>query len=295
MQLSKPTVTEFISVYMMVSTGAENRRCTRPSELFNMKEFKFLLAVWKANLLSAMEYRTAFLLQAVGMMVNDFMYFVIWIIFFDRFKDVRGWGVNDMYLTYGVLASSFGLVSLLFGNAFNLSEIISKGRLDYYLSLPRPVLLHAVASRMIASGMGDFTYGFISYGLSGYFTWNGLLRFVLATLLAAIVFAAFLILIQSLAFWLGVMSNLSALALNAMLTFGIYPITLFDNYAKLILFTLIPAALMGAVPAEFIRAFTWKTLAELLVGAIVFLFIAVTVFRLGLRRYESGSAIQVEV
>jgi ABC-2 type transport system permease protein len=80
-----------------------------------------------------------------------------------------------------------------------------------------------------------------------------------------------------------------------MLTFGIYPITLFDNYAKLILFTLIPAALMGAVPAEFIRSFTWQTLAELLLGAIVFLSISIAVFRLGLRRYESGSAIQVEV
>src|SRR5215216_4966461 len=260
-----------------------------------MKELKFLLAVWKANLLSAMEYRAAFLSQVIGMMVNNFLYFVIWIIFFDRFKTVRGWGIHDMYLTFGVLASSFGLVSLLFGNAFSLSEIISKGRLDYYLSLPRPVLLHAVASRMIASGMGDFTYGFISYGLSGYFTWDGLLRFVLATLLAATVFAAFLILVQSLAFWMGVISNLTNFAINAMVTFGIYPITLFDNYAKLILFTVIPAALMGAVPAEFIRTFTWQTLAELLMGALIFLFIAVAVFRLGLRRYESGSAIQVEV
>lgn len=260
-----------------------------------MKDLKFLLAIWQANLLSAMEYRAAFLLQVIGMMVNNFMYFVIWIIFFDRFRDVRGWGISDMYLTFGVLASSFGLVSLFFGNAFNLSEIISKGRLDYYLTLPRPVLLHAVASRMIASGMGDFTYGFLSYGLSGYFSWDGLLRFVLATLLAAAVFAAFLILIQSLAFWLGIMSNLSALALNAMLTFGIYPITLFDNYARLILFTIIPAALMGAIPAEFIRTFTWQTLAELLVGAVAFLWVAIGVFRLGLKRYESGSAIQVEV
>lgn len=260
-----------------------------------MKELKFLLAVWKANLLSAMEYRVAFLSQAIGMIVNDFMYFVIWIIFFDRFNDVRGWELSDMYVTYGVLASSFGLISLLFGNAFNLSEIISKGRLDYYLSFPRPVLLHAVASRMIASGLGDFTYGFLSYGFSGYFSWDGLLRFILATLLAAAVFAAFLILIQSLAFWLGIMSNLSALALQAMLTFGIYPITLFDNYAKLILLTLIPAALMGAVPAEFVRAFTWQTLAQLLVGAVAFLLVAIAVFRLGLRRYESGSAIQVEV
>lgn len=80
-----------------------------------------------------------------------------------------------------------------------------------------------------------------------------------------------------------------------MITFGIYPITLFDNYAKLILFTIIPAALMGAVPAEFIRAFSWQSLAELLAGAVIFLFIAVTIFRLGLKRYESGSAIQVEV
>ena len=260
-----------------------------------MKELKFLLAVWKANLQSAMEYRGAFLTQVIGMMVNNFIYFAIWIIFFNRFKDVRGWGVNDMYVTFGVLASAFGLVSLLFGNAFNLSDIIAKGRLDYYLSMPRPVLLHTIASRTIASGMGDFTYGFLSYALSGYFTWDGLLRFVLAMLLAATVFSAFIILIQSLAFWLGMMSNFSALALNAMLTFGIYPITLFDNYAKLILFTIIPAAFMGALPAEFVRTFSWETLGQLLLGAIGFLTLAIFTFRAGLRHYESGSAIQIEV
>lgn len=260
-----------------------------------MKELKFLLAVWQANLQSVMEYRVAFLTQMIGMMLNDFMYFAIWLVFFERFKDVNGWGVSDMYITYGVLASAFGLVALLFGNAFMLSDIINNGRLDYYLSLPRPVLLHTIASRTIASGMGDFSYGFLSYGLSGEFSWDGLLRFVLAMLLAATVLVSFLILVQSLAFWMGVISNLSNLFVNAMVTFGIYPITMFDGYAKLILFTLIPAAFIGAVPAEFIRAFTWQTLAELFAGALIFLFLAVTIFRLGLKRYESGSAIQVEV
>ena len=260
-----------------------------------MNQIKFLLAVWKANLLSAMEYRVAFLAQIFGMMINNFMYFAIWIVFFQRFKDVNGWGINDMWVTFGVLASAFGLVSLLFGNAFNLGDIIMKGRLDYYLSLPRPVLLHAVASRMIGSGLGDFTYGFISYGLSGYFTLDGLARYVLATLFAAAVFASFLILVQSLAFWLGLMSNFTNLMVNAILTFGIYPITLFDTTAKFILFTIIPAAFVGAIPADFIRAFTWTTLGELFIGAVVFLFLAITIFRLGLRRYESGSAIQTEV
>jgi ABC-2 type transport system permease protein len=257
--------------------------------------FRFLTAVWKANLQSAMEYRTAFLLQVLGMMANDFLYFIIWIVFFDRFKEVRGWGLTDMWITYGVLATGFGLVSLLFGNTFYLSDIIVKGRLDYYLSMPRPVLLHTISSRMISNGMGDFLYGFLSYGMSGQFSLDGLARFVVGALAAGAVFAAFMILVQSFAFWLGVLSNLSGVALNALLTFGIYPITLFDNPAKFILFTIIPAAFIGALPADFIRAFSWQTLGMLALGAFGFLFLALAVFQLGLKRYESGSGMQLEV
>ena len=260
-----------------------------------MKHIKFLFAIWQANLESVMEYRVSFLTQMFGMMLNNFIYFVIWMIFFDRFKEVRGWGINEMYITYGVIASSFGLVSVFFGNSFMLGDIINNGRLDYYLSLPRPVLLHAISSRMISSGMGDLTYGFLSYAISGQFTWDGLFRFILAILLAAVVFASFLILINSMAFWAGIVSSFTNMMVNAIITFGIYPITLFDNYAKLILFTVVPAALMGAIPADFIRSFTWQTLAQLLLGALIFLGMAITVFRLGLKRYESGSAIQVEL
>lgn len=260
-----------------------------------MREIRFLLALWKANLLSVMEYRVSFLSQVFGMMLNNGMYFLIWVIFFDRFDSVRGWGLTDMYVTFGVSAGAFGLVSLLFGNAFNMGEIITRGRLDYYLSLPRPVLLHAAASRSIASGAGDLTYGFVSFIVSGVFTWDGMLRFLLASVLAAAVFAAFLVIVQSLAFWIGSTSYLSALAANAMVTFALYPITLFDAGARLILFTLIPAALMGAVPASFVRGFDWITLAEMAAGAVVFLGLATGLFYAGLRRYESGSAVQIEV
>lgn len=234
-------------------------------------------------------------MQVIGMMLNDFFYFIIWIIFFDQFQEVNGWGLNDMYVTFGILASAVGLAELLFGNAFTLSDIINTGRLDYYLSLPRPVLLHTVSSRMLIVGLGDLCYGYLSYTFSGSFSWDGLLRFTLATFLASVIFTAFLVLIQSLAFWMGMISNLTNFVFNAVITFGIYPITLFDNYAKLILFTVIPAAFIGAIPADFILSFSWQSLAELLGGAVIFLLIAVSVFRLGLKRYESGSAIQAEI
>jgi ABC-2 type transport system permease protein len=260
-----------------------------------MKELKFLFALWKADWQGAMEYRGAFITQVVMMMLNNAFYFVFWVIFFERVGAIGDWHLADMYVLFGVTASAFGLVGLLFGNAFNLSEIISRGRLDYYLSLPRPVLLHALASRTVPSGLGDFSYGILSFLVSGMFTWEGFARFLLGVILAACVFLGFMILVHSLAFWLGNATGLAQLGVNAMISFALYPISLFDNPAKLILFTLIPAALMGSLPAEFIRGFTWSALGQLALGAFLFLGLAILVFRLGLRKYESGSGIQTEV
>ena len=260
-----------------------------------MKELKFLFALWKADWQGAMEYRGAFITQVLMMMLNNAFYFVFWVIFFDRVGSLGGWELGDMYVLFGVAASAFGLVSFLFGNTFNLSEVISRGRLDYYLSLPRPVLLHTLASRSIPSGVGDFLYGILSFLVSGMFSWAGLARFLLGIVLAGCVFAGFMIIINSLAFWLGNSTGLSQLGANAMVSFALYPISLFENPTRLILFTFIPAALMGTVPAVLVHSFDWSALGQLALGAVLFLGLAILVFQLGLRRYESGSGIQTEV
>ncbi len=150
-------------------------------------------------------------------------------------------------------------------------------------------------SRAVPSGFGDFLYGFISYFASGQFTPGGLARFIVALLLATIIFVAFLVIVQALAFWLGTGGTFTAIAINAMITFALYPITLFNNTAKLLLFIVIPAAFMGAVPAGFVRSFSWGSLGLMALAAAGFLSLAILLFRFGLRRYESGSAIQVEV
>ncbi|MDH5506178.1 MAG: ABC-2 family transporter protein [Anaerolineae bacterium] len=259
------------------------------------REVIFLLSLWKANLLAAMEYRAAFISQVLGMMLNNAVYFVFWMIFFDRFKEVRGWGLTDMLLLFGVVAAGFGIGVALFGNVLGLAEVIARGGLDYYLSLPRPVLLHTLASRSVASGFGDFVYGVLSFVAAGQFSADTVTRFILGTLLAATVFISFLILVNSLAFWIGNANMIAQQATNAIITFSLYPITLFDGTAKLLLLTLIPAAFVGAIPAELVRGFSWQSFGQLFAAAIFFFSLAVFVFHRGLRRYESGSAIQVQL
>ena len=261
------------------------------------RHLSFLLALWKTNLLSAMEYRVSFLTQMVGMMLNNAIYFVFWVIFFARFEEINGWDLVDMFFLFGVVATGFGAGTYLFGNAIRLSSLIANGQMDYYLSLPRPVLLHALASRSNASSAGDFIYGLFSFGAAVFFTgtFGGMmvLRFALGCLAAIAVLISFLVLVQSLTFWIGNTELLTRIAFNAIVTFSLYPITLFDGTAKLLLFTLIPATFVGALPAEFVRQFDLMQLVQICAGSAVFLFLAVFVFYRGLRRYESGSAIQV--
>lgn len=259
------------------------------------RELKFLLALWQANLIAAMEYRVSFITQIVGMMLNNGVYFIFWVIFFDRFEKIGGWGLPDMFLIYGLVATSYGLATYFFGNMLQLSQVIANGQLDYYLALPRPVLLHTLASRSRVSGIGDFAYGTLSFLFAGQITLLTLARFGLGVILSAVIFVSFLVLVHSLAFWMGNVQIFSMQATMAIITFAIYPARLFDQTARFLLFTIIPAMLVGAVPTELVRAFTWEKLGLLTLGASIFLGLAILIFQRGLRRYESGSAIQIQI
>lgn len=257
--------------------------------------FTFMLAVWKTNLASAMEYRAAFLTQVIGMFLNNAIYFVFWIIFFDRFKEIRGWGLDEMVLMFAVVAAGFGLAAYFFGNMYNIADIIAKGQLDYYLSLPQPVLMHTLVSRANASGMGDFSYGVLTFLVFGNPGLDTILRFVLGTLASMLTILAFMVLVQSLAFWLGQTQVLSQQATNAMITFALYPINLFEGGGRFVLFTIIPAAFIGAVPAEYVMSASWESLGLMLLGSGFFVMLGTVTFYAGLRRYESGSAINVQM
>ncbi len=258
-------------------------------------ELAYLIAQWKSNLASAMEYRAAFISQIVGMFINNSVYFAFWVVFFDRFKEIRGWGMQDMFLLMSIVALGYGLGFTLFGNAMQLSRIIAQGQLDYYLALPRSVLLSVLASRMVNSALGDMTYGVVTYLFTGRFSLPEITLWILSSCLAAVIFVMSFTFFHSLTFWLGNASNLAEQAANAVLTFAMYPSDIFQGAIRFVLFTIIPAAFVGVVPLNVVRNVDWGGLLLLAVVAAVITFISSRMFYIGLRRYESGSAINVNV
>ncbi|HKF78550.1 MAG TPA: ABC-2 family transporter protein [Candidatus Dormibacteraeota bacterium] len=256
---------------------------------------RFLLAVWRANLLSAMEYRVSFLAQVAGMFLNDAALFGFWTIYFQRFHEVRGWRLADVLLLFGTVAAGFGCATYLFGNVLRLATVIAEGELDYYLSLPRPALLHALASRSVPSGLGDLLFGFATLAAVGAATPGEAARFALGAALGAAVFVGFLVVVGSLSFWIGDATLLSGAVTQGMIMFSTYPFAVFDGWTRLLLFSLLPAAFVGAVPASLVRSFTWQSLGELGLAAALSLAAGTALFQRGLARYQSGSAMQARV
>ena len=74
-----------------------------------LQRLGFLSQLWRVNLLSAMEYRVSFITQILGMILQNGLYFVFWILFFDRFEALHGWTLQDMILLFAIVGTGLGL------------------------------------------------------------------------------------------------------------------------------------------------------------------------------------------
>lgn len=258
-----------------------------------MKTTRLVLGYLRHNLMSAMAYRGAFLLQVFGMALNNTMLLFFWWILFTRLPNLRGWNMTQVITLYGLVALGFGIANVVCGNSFLVACLIARGDLDYYLALPADPMLHLLVSRMSLSAWGDLLFGLIVFLVAAPKSWASLPLFLFLGVLTGLIFVAFGVLVGSLAFWVGNADNLASQAVNSLITFSLYPIELFPGAVQWLLYTLIPAAFVGSLPASLLTHFSWERLGILVVFTAGILAAARILFQRGLRRYASGNLVTV--
>ena len=256
-----------------------------------MRLLAFFGTYVRANFQIALEYRVSFWVQVFGMFLNDAMWIAFWGIFFARFPVVRDYGFADVITVWSLTALAVGLATGLFGGTWSYAAQVAQGRLDFFLTLPKPVLFHLAISRMSVTAWGDVLFGLVAYvGLAGPAP-GTLALFLVLSLAATAVFVAYGVLANALAFWLGNSEGFASQLTNALITFSLYPNALFSGAVKVLLFTLIPAGFIAYIPVELLRAWSWLLALALLGAAVAGLGLATAVFYAGLRRYESGNTL----
>lgn len=244
------------------------------------------------NVKACLEYRAAFIGQLFAVFINNGAFMLFWFLIYSKVGgSINGYSYKDIVLLWGVIASAFGWSEVLFGNGKNITRIIYTGELDIFILQPKPVLPNLVCSKMVMLGWGDALYGLVTFFLVFGLDPIRLVLFIIYTVTGAVVFTGFRVIIHSLTFYLGNVQVLSATLINTLLGLGTYPATIFRGPILFLLYTALPVGFIAFLPVESLNSFSIKTFVYILLGDSIFVALAIWIFYLGLKKYESGNII----
>lgn len=258
------------------------------------RTLRFIGAYVAANVQAAMEYRVSFCVQVITMIANDSLWLFFWWTYFQQFPLTNGWQATDIVVLWAVSACGFGIFAAVFGNARQLVTLIMNGGLDAYLGMPRYALLHACIASTDPTAWGDIIFATGAYLIFLRPDLWHIALFVGLGLLASLIFTSFLVILCSLAFFLGNTEGLAQQMLGVLISFSTYPMNIFHGAVRLMLFTVIPAGFISFVPLQLLHRFTWPLVGAMVGATALIVGIAVGLFELGLRRYESGNLLGMQ-
>ncbi len=243
-----------------------------------------------ASVRAAFADRTAFWLQAAGMLANNGFWLLLWFLFFTSFRQVGGWGLADVARLFGVVYLLFGLSSVFFGGYRDLAGAILRGEIEPLLTQPGPILLRLLARESIPSAWGDILSGLIVLGFSARLDAAGAALVVLAVAIGAVVWLSTAVMFGCLAFWIAGSRTLARDLMDFTLMVAMYPPSIYSGWTKILIFTLLPAGFIAVAPVALVRTPNVQAFAVAAGAAVVFPILASLVFGAGLTRYRRGES-----
>lgn len=251
--------------------------------------------LYRINVRARMQYRISFLLTTLLASVVTIAEFLGLAVVLHAFGAIKGWNVWEIGYLYGVLMTAKYLYRS-FGSAINNFEpYLVNGLLDQLLLRPMPLLLSVMTSRTRMVG-GELLQSMTVLGIclgklmrDGAVGWTALpaTAFVICT--GTVIMFAVGLATAAAGFWTTRTEDLSVLTDNASTTACQLPLSLFPDWLRTLLLTVIPFGFINYVPAMFIVRSEWGfwTLPATAGAAALSLAGALALWRIGVRKYQS--------
>ena len=232
--------------------------------------------------------KVTFITSILFMILNNSSFIIQWIIFFSLKDNIGGYNMNKVLLLWALAASTFGFSHFFFKNSYNLSSIITNGKLDAYLVIPKNVLLSAITTDVESSALGDMLYGYIVLFITG-ITIPKFLLFTIFTITGGLIMTSFAVILGSLSFWLRKSDTIADIGNSFITHFATYPEGIFKDITRILLYTIIPIGIVSYIPIKIINEF--NPYLTIIIGllTIVLVIIAFIIFNRGLKRYSSSN------
>lgn len=258
------------------------------------KNIKLIFLSFKYNILKSMDNRIAFISQIIGMMLNNGIMIIQWVVLFSLRDNIGGYGFNEVLLLWAIAASTFGVAHSFFFNTFSLSSLIYKGKLDAFLIQPTNTLVSTLSSSSSVSALGDIFYGLVIliFVKASLVTW---LLFIVLSISGGIIMASFGVICHSITFWLGNVEDFADSFIATLTNVSTYPDGVFSKEVRWILLTIIPAAFTVYFPIRVLTELNIPLLLGVILFSIFIATLAFTIFNRGLKRYSSSNLMSARI
>lgn len=247
---------------------------------------------------SRAEYRTSFVL---GLLSNFYCYFIsyatYWILI-TSLGDINGWDFSDLSILYGFSILTYSISGVfLWYTVYNMEVLITTGELDMYLTRPLGVLQQMIYQRFGDTFIGQIIVTIIFMIVAfinkvQYITPLFMIYLIFSIIGGVLIQSGSMIFIGSLSFWTHRSTEIGELFYYNIRSMTQYPLTIFPKRIQWILTFVFPWGFINYYPSIILLNKVRNKL-EFLLGVtspiigVIFLFLALFVFKTGLKKYTS--------
>ncbi len=258
---------------------------------------RFFLQALKVSIMSAMEYKTSFIIQTIFMFINNGFFLIFWnVVFGINNGNMNGVSFNNILYLYSIPIISYGVAYFFFGGVTNINQFIITGQMDSFMLQPKSPLLNVLTSKCNFSAFGDLLYGVII----GIFATRGNIKaYILILILGtfgSIFHIATEIIFRSISVWIKDTEQIARVYTHSLLTtFSTYPERIFGSGIKVLLYTVIPAAYISYLPIKIIESFNMLYIVLIFIVGMIYIQVAILVFNKAMKCYESGNLVSMKM
>ncbi len=118
------------------------------------RNISYIMILVPVSLKSAFQNKSAFWALNIFMFIQNILLFLVWVVYFSNFSNLRGWQLADVATMNGIAAFAYGIAFLLCGGALDIGRSITEGGLDIHLGRPRPPIIGLLFREARVSGLG---------------------------------------------------------------------------------------------------------------------------------------------
>ncbi len=246
------------------------------------------------NIKIKLEYKADFALMLFSGSVLQLLGLLFLSVLFSKIPPIQGWTMWEIVLMLSTIFFTEGVVSFAFEGMWRMMRLINMGDIDRILLRPASPILQIFTFDMGAHGIGNMATGVILFIVAlnqTHITWtvDKILFMPVFLVSAAAIRAAISFAANCSAFWLTSFYNAFPLMVYQMADFAKYPTTLYTQPIQFFITVVLPYAFISYIPAVYLfDKQPWGGWAWLVpVIALWCVFVARSVFYLGLKRYDS--------